>query len=80
MCAKKIIDPQFNQFDFGWIGNLKHYGKLDPPAYDLGRMTAPVFIFYGPNDYLSLPKVCDDVLIDYYNYLPTTNLNFCFLK
>lgn len=58
MCPK-LIDPQFNQYDFGLIGNLKHYGKPSPPAYDLNKVTAPVFIFYAPNDYLALPKVCD---------------------
>lgn len=53
-----FIDPQFNKYDYGLIGNLKRYGKRKPPAYDLSKVTVPVYIFHGANDYLATPKVC----------------------
>ena len=53
-----ILGPQFNQYSYGWVGNLKHYGKINPPAYDLSKVTAPVYIFHAKNDYLASPKVC----------------------
>ena len=50
-------DPTFNQYDHGWIGNLKRYGNINPPAYDLSKVTTPVYMFHGANDYLATPKV-----------------------
>eukprot|EP01132_Coremiostelium_polycephalum_P002495 gene2495-3087_t len=43
----------FQKFDFGPIGNLKKYGQITPPKYDISKFNAPTIIFYGGNDYLA---------------------------
>ena len=47
----------FLHYDFGPRGNWLKYGQLKPPVYDLKKVTCSVNIFYGPNDYLVVPKV-----------------------
>lgn len=42
----------FRQYDFG-VKNIKKYGQATPPDYDLGKILAPVYIYYGPNDALA---------------------------
>ena len=66
-----ISDPQLNMYNFGWIGNLKHYGQLNPPAYNLTKVTLPaVYIFHGNNDYIVTAKVYKTITIidDVENY------------
>ena len=48
--------PKISQYNFGWIGNLRRYGRLQPPEYDLSKVTAPVYIIHGENDYFATPK------------------------
>jgi len=47
----------FDRFDFGWSGNMKHYGKAKPPQYNLSLVQAPINIIYGENDPLAPPEV-----------------------
>lgn len=47
----------FQPYDFGWWGNYVRYGQIRPPAYDLSKVTCPVYLFYGPNDLLVVPEV-----------------------
>ncbi len=49
--------PKFSQYNFGWIGNLRRYGRLQPPEYDLSKVTAPVYIFYALQDFIATPDV-----------------------
>ena len=53
----EFLGPQFKKYNYGWIGNLKHYGELIPPAYNLSKTTVPVYVFYGANDYAATPQV-----------------------
>lgn len=32
------------------------YSSFRPPKYDLSRVTVPVYIYYGPADFLIFPK------------------------
>lgn len=48
----------FNPYSYGLIRNLQKYGRLNPPQYDLTKVTLPVYIFYGANDLLVGPEVC----------------------
>lgn len=32
---------------------MKRYGSLSPPKYELGKVTAPVYLLYSTNDWLS---------------------------
>merc|ERR1712071_284444 len=42
----------FIPYNYGRRGNLKVYGQSKPPPYDLSRVTAPVYVFWGSNDLL----------------------------
>ncbi|KYR02335.1 hypothetical protein DLAC_01166 [Tieghemostelium lacteum] len=45
----------YQMFDYGIVGNLEHYGSIDPPQYDISLFHNQVAIFYGGNDYLADP-------------------------
>ncbi|XP_046748746.1 lipase 3-like [Diprion similis] len=45
---------KFRQYDYGQIENFGRYQQAEPPAYDVSKITAPVALFYGRNDALSL--------------------------
>lgn len=47
------VSGKFRQYDYGLFGNLKKYGSLTPPKYDLSAVTAPVYLLYSNNDWLS---------------------------
>jgi len=48
---------KFVAFDRGAFQNLRHYGKLVPPAYNLSLVKAPVYLFWGENDLFATPQV-----------------------
>lgn len=48
-------------FDYGMTKNLVKYGQLSPPSYDLGAVTAPVFLHYSDNDWLAAVKDVDEL-------------------
>lgn len=47
----------FQQYDFGKKGNLERYGTLEPSVYDMSKVTAPVYLYYGLNDLISTREV-----------------------
>lgn len=47
----------FQQYDFGKTENMKRYGRSTPPSYPVEKITVPVHLFYGKNDWLAMPKV-----------------------
>ncbi|KAL1502474.1 hypothetical protein ABEB36_007610 [Hypothenemus hampei] len=80
--GQEIKSETFRQYDFGELGNLIHYGTTQPPDYDAAKITAPVAIYYGKNDYLAaiddveklsnaLPNKVDQYLVesDHFNHL-----------
>ncbi|EZA48594.1 hypothetical protein DMN91_011689 [Ooceraea biroi] len=54
-----ILPGKFRQYDYNILGNLKRYGKLTPPSYDLGKIKVPVSLHYGTNDWLVNVKDVD---------------------
>ena len=46
----------FNSYDHGPGLNLRLYGSLEPEAYDLSRVTAPVHLFWSQGDLIVTPK------------------------
>lgn len=58
-----ILGAKFNLYDYGWIGNWKRYGNRNPPAYDLSKVTAPVYIIHAANDALATPKVLYAIIL-----------------
>ncbi|CAH1117581.1 unnamed protein product [Phaedon cochleariae] len=51
-----ISSGKFRQYDFGAVANNKKYGSIWPPAYDLGKITAPTYLIYSKNDWLAAIK------------------------
>lgn len=51
--AQGIVSGHFRQWDYGFFGNLKRYGRISPPAYDLKKIVAPVYLLYSKNDWLA---------------------------
>lgn len=46
-----ILKGGFSQFNYDNIFvNLRHYGRLSPPPYDLSKITAPVNLYYSKGD------------------------------
>ncbi|XP_063388930.1 lysosomal acid lipase/cholesteryl ester hydrolase-like [Cydia fagiglandana] len=48
------LRKKFSQFDYGVLENLSKYGSLNPPDYDLSKVTANVALMAGKNDTLIL--------------------------
>lgn len=57
VCPGKTFIP----YNYGWLGNLMRYGQTSPPPYDLKKITAPVYIFYGPNDLLVVEEASSKI-------------------
>lgn len=51
-CIRKLLG-KFRQYDYGILGNMNKYGQLFPPDYDLGKITSPVALYYGSNDFFA---------------------------
>ena len=47
----------FQHYDYGKKGNLERYGSPEPWIYDLSKVTAPIYLYYGLNDLISTPEV-----------------------
>lgn len=47
-----FVAGHFSQFDYGENGNLLEYGQNSSPAYDLGKVTTPGYLFYAGQDNL----------------------------
>lgn len=54
--SQEILSGKFQQFDYGYINNLKIYGSGSPPEYDLRKVTLPIKLFWSKNDLLSSEK------------------------
>ncbi|XP_052866732.1 lipase 3-like [Anopheles cruzii] len=51
--AQGYNSGRFRQYDYGLALNLIRYGSISPPNYPLNRVTAPVALHYGDNDWLA---------------------------
>nr|XP_012236042.1 PREDICTED: lipase 3-like isoform X2 [Linepithema humile] len=52
-----LVGPgKFRQYDYGPFGNLKEYGWLIPPSYNLSKIQVPVSLHYSTNDWLANVK------------------------
>jgi len=52
-----LLSGHFRPYDYGALKNLVFYGRFVPPEYPVERITAPVILYNGINDYLAHPKV-----------------------
>lgn len=53
--AQMINSKKFLKYDYGKLGNLKHYNQTTPPEYHVENITAPVVIMWSKNDQLADP-------------------------
>ncbi|KAL9707287.1 hypothetical protein quinque_010805 [Culex quinquefasciatus] len=51
--GQEVLSGQFRRYDYGKVKNLYEYGQVEPPAYNLTRVTTPVVLHYGANDYMA---------------------------
>lgn len=50
---QKNILGFFRPYDYGVTANRQKYGNRVPPSYNLKKVTAPVALYYGANDWLA---------------------------
>lgn len=55
--GQEINSKKFRKFDYGVFNNLNRYGSIEPPDYDISKITAPIALFYSENDNLVGVKV-----------------------
>ncbi|XP_015125978.1 lipase 3 [Diachasma alloeum] len=70
---------EFRQYDHGALKNYWIYKQRTPPAYDLSKVTIPVILSYGLNDWLAHPKDVQHLaekLPNVYIKLRVPNVNF----
>ncbi|CAH2100276.1 unnamed protein product [Euphydryas editha] len=48
-----IVSGHFQQYDEGLEENIKKYGTIKPPKYNVSLVSSPVVLFCAENDYLS---------------------------
>ncbi|CAH1984657.1 unnamed protein product [Acanthoscelides obtectus] len=46
-------EGNFQQFDYGAKGNMIQYGTKTPPFYNISNIKRPIYMMYGPNDWLA---------------------------
>lgn len=53
--AQGVNSGKFRKFDFGTKAkNMQAYGQETPPEYDISKITAPVALYWGENDWLGV--------------------------
>jgi len=80
--AQGVNTGKFARYDYGTIGNLKHYNQRTPPLYNPSSVKVPVILMWGQEDYLAdptdvawlasqLPNLVDNIRIadDNFNHL-----------
>merc|ERR1712002_337772 len=68
--AQSVNNKKFCKYDFGAAGNMEHYGQETPPEYDLSKVTAPVALFWGENDWMADPADVMELASGLPNILP----------
>ena len=49
-----VHDKRFGMYDYGPLANMRQYGTVKPPEYDLARIKLPrIVLLRGANDFLS---------------------------
>lgn len=48
---------KFQEFDYGPMKNREHYGKSEPPDYNVKNITVPISLYYGTGDLVINPEV-----------------------
>lgn len=54
--AQIIRSGKFQEFDYGPVKNMEHYGQSKPADYNVKNITAPISLYYGTGDLLINPE------------------------
>jgi lysosomal acid lipase/cholesteryl ester hydrolase len=55
--AQGVNSAKFMMYNYGRQQNLIEYGQELPPEYNVSKITAPVAMYWGQNDWLASPPV-----------------------
>jgi hypothetical protein len=50
-----ILKDRFGRYDYGLLGNLRHYSRPSPPNYNLQKLGMKTALFMGSEDALAVP-------------------------
>lgn len=48
---------KFKKYDYGRGRNMIKYGTVEPPEYNITKITVPIVIYYARNDWATPKKV-----------------------
>ncbi|CAG7671916.1 unnamed protein product, partial [Allacma fusca] len=51
-----VRSNEFQEYDYGLLGNVQRYGTAQPPKYNLGVNQVSTFAMYSLNDWLIQPE------------------------
>lgn len=69
-------NPQFQAYDLGSAAaNQAKYNSATPPLYSLNKCTVPVFVMYGLNDWLVVPKDANRTINELNNVYKNVSVN-----
>ncbi|KAK4872302.1 hypothetical protein RN001_016426 [Aquatica leii] len=51
--TQEINSGKFEKWNGGLLENKKLYNSIQPPSYNIEKITAPVYLYYSRNDWLS---------------------------
>ncbi|XP_032677313.1 lipase 3-like [Odontomachus brunneus] len=55
--AMGVQNPgHFRSYDYGMLSNIRNYRRIVPPEYPVHKITAPIVLYVGLNDWLGHPK------------------------
>ncbi|XP_033217364.1 lipase 1-like [Belonocnema kinseyi] len=58
--AQGVLNPYtFRQYDYGSVQNLKIYNSVEPPSYPLEKVTTPIALIEGTNDFCATKRDLD---------------------
>jgi len=50
--AQGVTSGKFRKYDFGPEKNMIEYGASEPPEYNWNKITAPIALYWGENDWM----------------------------
>jgi len=54
--AQMVRTNKYCMYDYGILGNERHYNQSVPPAYHLSNLQVPTALFYGGHDFIADPE------------------------
>ncbi|VDL72111.1 unnamed protein product [Nippostrongylus brasiliensis] len=61
--SQMIHTKQMASFDLGPEGNMRQYGQVDPPEYDLTNVHCDTYLYYSDYDWIATPTDVEGFLI-----------------